>query len=121
MKRDMELIRKLVLALEDAQTGYAPDDLGIKGYTPEEIGYHAYLIIDAGLATGNDVSHMGSTSPEAMLTSLTWAGHEFAEAARDESRWKKAMGIVQEKGGSVTLSVLTQLLTGLMKGAFGLP
>jgi hypothetical protein len=31
------------------------------------------------------------------------------------------MGIVQEKGGSITLSVLTQLLTTLMKGALGLP
>jgi hypothetical protein len=74
VKRDMELIRKLVLALEDALTGYAPDDLKIQGYTPEQVGYHAYLLIDAGLSTGNDVSHMGSSSPEAMLTSLTWAG-----------------------------------------------
>lgn len=121
MKRDMELIRKLVLALEDAPTGYAPDKLNIEGYTSEQIGYHAYLMIDAGLATGNDASEFGSTSPEAMLTNLTWDGHEFAEAVRDESRWKNAMGIVREKGGSVTISVLTQILTGLMKGAFGLP
>ena len=121
MKRDMELIRKLVLAIEDAPTGYAPDNLTLEGYTPEQIGYHAHLMIQAGLATGSDVTHMGSSSPQAILTSLTWAGHEFADAARDEGRWKKAMGIVQEKGGSVTLSVLTQLLTALMKGALGLP
>jgi len=122
MKRDMELIRKLVLALEDAPTGYAPDNLNIEGYASDQIGYHAYLMIDAGLATGKkDVGEFGSTSPEAMLTNLTWAGHEFAEAARDESRWKNAMSVVREKGGSVTISVLTQILTGLMKGAFGLP
>lgn len=121
MKRDMELIRKLVLAIEDAPTGYAPDDLAPEGYTPEQIGYHAHLMIQAGLATGSDVTHMGSSSPQAILTSLTWAGHEFAEAARDEARWKKAMGIVQEKSGSVTLSVLTQLLAALMKDALGLP
>lgn len=121
MKRDMELIRKLVLAIEAAPTGYAPDDLQLEGYTHEQIGYHAHLMTDAGLARGIDTTHMGSGSPQAMLTSLTWAGHEFAEAARDETRWKNAMGIVQEKGGAVTLSVLTQLLTALMKGAFGLP
>lgn len=121
MKGDMELIRKLVVALEEAPTGYAPDDLEIEGYTDEQIGYHAHLMIDAGLATGSNMTHIGSSSPEAMLTSLTWAGHEFADAARDETRWKKAMGIVQEKGGSITLSVLTQLLTTLMKGALGLP
>ena len=121
MKRDMELIRKIVLAIEDAPTGYAPDELGLEGYTPEQIAYHAHLMIQAGLATGSEVTHSGSSGPEAILTSLTWAGHEFAEAARDEARWKKAMGIVQEKGGSVTLSVLTQLLTALMKATLGLP
>lgn len=117
----MELIRKLVLALEEAPTGYAPDDLKIEGFTNEQIGYHAYLMVNAGLATGKDITAMGSSGPEVMLTSLTSAGHDFADAARDETRWKKAMGIVREKGGSVTVSVLTQLLMGLMRSHFGLP
>jgi hypothetical protein len=117
----MELIRKLVFALEDSPSGFAPTPLEIEGYTDEQVGYHAYLIIDAGLAVGSERTHLGSSSPEALLTSLTWAGHEFAEAARDETRWKKAMDIVQEKGGSITLSVLIQLLTNLMKSTLGLP
>jgi len=121
MKRDMELIRKMVLTLEDTSGGFAPAELHIDGYTDEQIGYHAYLMIQAGLATGSDVTDMGSSGPEAILTSLTWAGHEFADAARDETRWKKAMGIVKEKSESVTLAVLTQLLTALMRGALGLP
>ncbi len=120
MKRDLDLIRKMVLAIEEAPTGYAPQ-LSFDSYTESQVGYHAYLMVDAGLAKGEDVSAMGSEGPEAMITSLTWAGHEFAEAARDDTRWQKAMGLVKDKGGSVTLGVLTQLLTGLMKGAFGLP
>jgi hypothetical protein len=120
MKRDLDLIRKMVLAIEEAPTGYAPQ-LSFDGYTDSQVGYHAYLMVDAGLVKGEDVSAMGSEGPEARITSLTWAGHEFAEAARDDTRWQKAMGLVKDKGGSVTLGVLTQLLTGLMKGAFGLP
>ena len=120
MKRDMELIRKIALAIEDSPSGYAPDDLAIDGYSDEQISYHAHLMIQAGLATGIDLTTMGSDSPEAGLTSLTWDGHEFVEMARDDTRWKKAMGIVEEKGGSVTLSILTQVLTELMKRAFGL-
>lgn len=121
MKRDMQLIRKLVLAIEDESTGYAPDNLNIDGYTPEQIGYHAYLIMDAGLAKGIETGAYGDSSPSAILVNLTWAGHEFADAARDQTRWNKAMGIVQEKAGTVTLAVLTQLLTSLMKGTLGLP
>ncbi len=119
MKRDLDLIRKMILEIEDAPSGWAPD-LAIEGYAPEQVSYHAYLIVDAGLAQGKDVTTMGSHGPEALITSLTWAGHEFAEAAREETRWKKAMGIVKEKGGTITLDVLTQLLGGLMRGAFGL-
>ena len=120
MKRDLDLIRRIVLAIENAPSGWAPE-LSFEGYTPAQVGYHAYLLIDAGLTKGSDVSTMGSEAPEGMITSLTWAGHEFAEAARDETRWKKAMGIVTDKGGTVTLEVLKELLTRLMKAALGLP
>jgi hypothetical protein len=120
MKRDLELIRKMVLAIEDAPSGWAPD-LKFDGYSDAQVGYHAYLLIDAGLARGQDASTIGSDAPEGFITSLTWAGHEFADAAQDETRWKKAMGVVQEKGGTVTIGVLTQLLIALMKGTLGLP
>lgn len=119
MKRDLELIRKMVLAIEDAQSGWAPN-LKLEGYSNAEVGYHAYLLVDAGLAKGQDSTDQQSEGPEAHITSLTWAGHEFADAARDEGRWAKAMGVVAEKGGAVTLGVLTQLLVALMKGALGI-
>lgn len=121
MKRDMDLIRKLVLAIEDDPTGYAPRDIEIDEYTPEQISYHEFLLMDAGFAEGERVDAMNSRGPEVVLTNLTWAGHEFADAARDDKRWKKAMAVVQEKSGSVTVSVLTQLLTSLMRAALGLP
>ena len=116
----MDLIRKMALAVEAAPTGFAPNNLTFDGYDSDQVAYHAHLMIQAGLATGVNVTHQQSSGPEAILTGLTWEGHEFTEAARDESRWKKAMGIVQEKGGAITLSVLTELLKNLMKSTFGL-
>lgn len=120
MKRDLELIRKMVLAIEDSPSSCAPE-LSFDGYTPEQINYHAYLLIDAGLAQGDEVTVFGSDIPQAEIERLTWPGHEFAEAARNDTRWTKAMGIVQDKGGNITLDVLKQLLITLMKGTFGLP
>jgi|ERR1035441_5116325 hypothetical protein len=120
MKRDLDLIRKMVLAIEDSESGWAPE-LSFDGYTPTQVGYHAYLLIDAGLARGADVSPHGGKAPQALITSLTWAGHEFAEAARDDTRWRKTLAVVTEKGGAITFEILKQLLTILMKGAFGLP
>ena len=121
MKRDMALIRQMVLAIEDFPSGFAPRTLNIEGYTKEQVSYHAHLMIQAGLAEGSDTMHMGSSSPEAILRKLTWEGLEFADAARDETRWKKAIGLVQDKSGSVTMGALTQVLVGLMKSTLGLP
>jgi Hypothetical protein (DUF2513) len=121
MKRDLELVRKMLLAIEDAETGFAPRGLAIEGYTQSQVGYHAYLLIEAGFARGSDMTHTGCTGPEAHISSLTWSGHEFTAAARDENRWKKAIGQVKEKSGTITMDALTQLLGSLMRGALGLP
>jgi uncharacterized protein DUF2513 len=120
VKRDMGLVRKLVLAIDDNPTGFAPKDFGLEGYNKEEIGYHLYIMMEAGLIRGAAVTTHGSKSPEAIATGLTWAGHEFADAARDPGRWEKAMQVTKEKAGSVTLDVLVKLLTSLMTSAIGL-
>lgn len=120
MRRDLDLIRKMVLAIEDAPTGYAPPDLQFDGYSKQQVGYHAWLLMDAGLARGDDVTALGADGPEAVIFNLTWDGHEFAAAARDESSWTKAMGEVARTGGAVTLPVLSQLLISFMKSKFGL-
>jgi len=120
MKRDMELIRKMLIAIEDNPTGWAPDPFRVEGYSDDVISYHSYLLADAGLARGYDVTSRESCAPEYRILNLTWAGHEFCQAAREDTRWKKAMGVVAEKGGSVTFEVLKELLVLLMRGAFGL-
>ena len=120
MKREMELIRSMAFALEESPAGFAPGEAKFDGFSPEEVGYHAHLMMQAGLAEGFDNTPVGSGPRQAILTGLTWQGHEFIDTARDETRWKKAMVLVQEKGGSVSLAVLTELLKNLMRGAFGL-
>lgn len=120
MKRDMDLIRKLVLAVESHPHGFAPEEISIEGYSPEQIAYHSYLLIQAGLAEGSEGSTLESSGPEGMISNLTWAGHEFAEASRDDGRWRKATGLIRDKGGAMTISVVTGVLTQLAKQALGL-
>ena len=74
MKRNMELIRKILLEVEEAPTGYAPSPLVIDGHTDEEVGYHCWLIVESGLAMGDDVSSTEVRSPQALLTCLTPEG-----------------------------------------------
>lgn len=109
MKRDMNLIRHILLALEDGNGR----QIVIAGYNETQIGYHCYLIVDAGLAKGADVTCMESECPTFVVTHLTWAGHDFLDAAREPDRWKTAQGVFSKLGG-VTLEVAKSVLTTLM-------
>lgn len=120
MKRNMELLRNMILLVEDHQHGFAPREMEIDGFTQGQIAYHAYLLVDSGLAEGAESTHMGSSGPEALITHLTWAGHDFADACRNETIWKKATSTVKEKTGSVTFDVLKEVLVSLLKHAVGL-
>jgi hypothetical protein len=124
MKRDMDLVRKILLACADHEHGYAPGNLAIKGYSEEQIGHHVYLMMQAGLVKGGDVTGAEDPSPQAVLGSVTWAGHEFLEASRDEGRWSKAKQAAGSTGGmvlDVLKSVLVEMATVAAKKAAGLP
>ena len=113
MKRDMDLIRKILFAVEGHPSGFAPGNLEFDGYTEEQIDYHAYLLMDAGLVDAREVTHSGSPSPAAQIVKLTWEGHEFAELARNDAIWKKAVALVLKTAGSLTIATLQVALTKL--------
>ncbi len=121
MKRDMELIRKILLALEASESFWASSSVKIEGYTEKQIGYNSYLLIDAGLVEGHSTPESNTEFPLTWINHLNWAGHEFLDAARNETRWKKVTRTLLEKGETVTIGVLQGLLVAAMKSAVGLP
>ena len=63
MKRDMDLIREILLKIED----YPGSDMGdipkIEGYSEAEIYYHVWLLYDAGLIEAYNASAGGDSGP----------------------------------------------------------
>ena len=118
MKRDMDLVRKILMLLDEHPQRFAPS-IEIEGYSQEQIGYHAYIMIQAGLVTGSDVTAHGDPGPQAIISSLTWQGHEFLDAARDPSLWRQAKEVV-EKVGTAPIQVWTSVLTDLVKSSIGI-
>lgn len=121
MKRDMDLIRKIVLAVEDRPPGSAVDQIQIDGYTEQQIGYHSYLVVDSGLAQGIDTQSLADVLPSWLILHLTSAGHDFADAARNETTWNKAKDMVNKNAGSATIDIVKETLVAVIKGAIGLP
>ena len=110
MRRDMELIRKIVLAIEDHPNGTAPE-LQFDGYDSSQIGYHSYLMVESGLAIGCDVTILDSLGPEWIINHLTTAGHEFAESARNEYVWDEVREEMKRKGFvSASIDIVKRML-----------
>lgn len=123
MKRDMDLVRKILLACEASEHSIGPDLSKIENYDEEQIGFHVYLMIQAGLLEGSETTTMSSMSHEAFVSSITWAGYEFLEACRDEERWNKVKTAAKSVGGwtlEVLKATLIEMAVSGMKKAVGL-
>jgi hypothetical protein len=118
MKRDLELVRKILLAAEDRTTDTGWLILEIEGHTPEEISYHVRLLHEAGLLQAENLTD--ATGALWAPKRLTWEGHEFLDAARNDTVWNKTKDVVRDKGGSVPFEVLKELVVKIAASFFGL-
>jgi hypothetical protein len=116
MRRDMNLIRLLLLEYEDEEP--KPD---LSAYTEAELVEHSALVIEAGLVHGQVLKSSDGNPRGTAVLRLTWAGHEFLAAARNETIWKKAVEQITRAGVSVTVSVLQELLKQYLRQELGIP
>lgn len=87
MRRDAELIRRILLSVDGAAVGAPCRSDAIAGDGPETteaIAYHVELLRQAGFL---DVAHVGTLRQPASQLSLTWRGHEFLELIRRDDVW----------------------------------
>lgn len=118
MKRDMDLVRELMLKLEAAPCApnsvyvfYSGDDeISVDGYSMEEIEYHLSLIAEAGLVDQGGRGAMDGF----MFSRLSWAGHDFVDSVRSPEVWAKTKKGAEAAGG-FTVDLLKDLAKGLIK------
>ena len=118
MKRDMELIREIRLAVEEAPS---PDDdieLILVDHAPEVVSYHVKLLHQAGLIEAVDRSTMDEF--EWSPRSLTWSGHEFLDAARSSTVWQKTMSKLKEQAASAPFEIVKATLMHVYRESFGI-
>jgi hypothetical protein len=121
VKRDMDLVREILLKVEATP----PQELGGKFRMPSQNGpivmEHLAMLIDEGFLDGKALRADQSNAPvTVVVTRLTWKGHDFLDAARDDNNWHKAKRTIAEKGGSFTMEILVELLKSFAKAQLGL-
>jgi DNA-binding transcriptional ArsR family regulator len=87
----------------------------VDGYDEATINYHLAILTEAGLIKANVYGIDQQPVLGVQLESLTWAGHDFLDAARNETIWNKTTELVKEKAGSVTFAVFRVALEEVAK------
>ena len=125
MKRDMDLIRDLLLGVEadsrlDGTSWIGPDEqdnlgvIGVSKYSKEEIAYHLTLLIEAGLIRGK------AGADDVAISRRTWQGHEFLADISDPGIWGKTKERLRGLSG-VAIGVIGEIAKAEVKKHLGLP
>lgn len=108
MKRDMDVVRKMLFAVRDAPTVVN----GVEGVSKEDFAYHAQLLDEAGLVCAAIQGNGKRIASDAVIFRLTWAGEDFAASIKDDTIWNKAKTNVLKPSASWTFGVLLKYLEG---------
>lgn len=120
MKRDLNLVRMILLDIEPSPPGQPIFGFNYDNRSNAEVMEHVQLLLDANFVDGQMVpGNMGQ--PEGcVVMRMTWAGQEFLSKAKNDTVWKKVMAQAEEKGMSTSLAVINGLLEAAAKKYVGL-
>ena len=121
MKRDMDLVRKILIAIERSEDGNWNFDA--LGYEQEQIYLHIELMKEHNLVDAMIVlDHDGSEHRILLckVTRLTWDGHDFLDKVRDESIWEQAKKKCLNKTGGLSIDLLKICLIHIAKEKIGI-
>lgn len=109
----MDLVRQILLKMEDLPMSGGWYDIRIDGRSEKEIVYHVRLMHEAGLIEAIDLTtHDGiDWRPKR----ITYAGHEFLDAARSDTVWSKAKDKVMNATGTLTLEGMKTALAKVVE------
>lgn len=120
MRRDLDLMRQLLLRLEicdtlpgiDAIVYPGKPPLDIDGYTEKQITYHLDQIIRSEFV---DTAGSQQLDGGVGILCLTPAGHDYLDTVRDPEVWQKTKDRA-EKAGGWTLGLIKDIGLALIKG-----
>ena len=115
MKRDMDVIRLLLLQLEGDEKAAEK----LKACDEPLVVYNAALLVDSGLAEGAVACGADNSPVSVAMNHMAWRGHDFLDAARDETLWKKAKQTVMKPAASYTFEIVKEYLKAEIRKHLG--
>jgi hypothetical protein len=121
MKRDMDLIREILIAVESR----TPEDeeragwFTLHGHDAAIVARHAELLHEAGLIDGRVMRSANAGLVGVQLTRLTWEGHDWLAAVRDDTVWSNTKDRITKEGVGWTFELVKAVAIAYGKAKLG--
>lgn len=117
MRRDIELIRQLLLKLEDQKIApnvtrsLRPADLQIEGYDIDVIVLHLDMLTNSPYLKNSKIDTGGNL----LFMGISWEGHELIDAIREKDVWKETLENARKNGSTETISFIFEIAKSVIK------
>lgn len=128
MKRDMDLIREILVRVEaDADRFnpvYAHDIVEpphlAKRWSVDQASEHMRLLGEAGFIVVEDNQTIDGEVDDAWATRITWAGHEFIANIQNDKVWAKVKSSLVKLGAGASADLVRALAAKAAADVLGL-
>ena len=121
MKRDMDLVREILIAIERSEDGNLNFDA--LGYELQQVYLHIELMKEHGLVDAVITPNDDGPEREILMCRverLTWDGHDFLDKIRDESIWEQAKRKCLSGIGGLPFDIFKDCLVYVAKQKLGI-
>ena len=109
MRRESELIRRIVLDVADSNESLNAAHWEDENNSHKKVGYHIWLVKEAGYLAASFLRADGDPYYAVQVSQLTWAGQDLADSLRTESVWNEVKKRLAKAGVDVTIDLLKAL------------
>lgn len=111
MRRDMNLIRAIMLDLEShPEAELNLQEVALGDHDESVILEHLVLLEEAGMISLSVERYGSGEPPLYVVHRITWAGHEFLETVRSDTIWAKSTKFITGAGVGLAWPLLQAVL-----------
>ena len=119
MKRDLDLVRDILKAVEKKSNEYDYEMLLLENWSPDLVRYNIGLLEQAGYIEATKAG--GEADFSWFVKTMTNDGHDFLDHVRSDTLFNAAKEFAKNATGTITMNMILCIMQNVASGFLHLP